>query len=181
MYYIPKKKPKAAGVLSVSLYGAATALYVLGEFISPRLMYQFAALVFAAAGIFFTSRYLLSEYKYVITDIERAGQEASFSIIKISGKRENAVANFDILSIYAMEKCRRNAEFEQKHGKVDKIYNYTSNLFSNDVYKLAIEFNGKKVLFSLEFSDEFAHELSIRLPMHVNDAEITGKGKNDNA
>lgn len=163
MYYTPKKQPKIAGILSVALYAAAATLYVLSEFFTPRLAYQLAALVLVALGLFFTSRYLLTDYKYVIRDIEQKDSEASFTIVKISGKREAIVANFDIISIYALEKCRKNSEFEEKHGKVTKIYNYTSNFASPDVYKLAINFNDMKVLFSVELCDEFAAEIKARM------------------
>ena len=163
MYYVPKKQPKIAGIISVVLYGVAAGLYVLSEFITPRLVYQLAALVAVAVGLFFTSRYLLTDYKYVIKDIEQKDSEASFTIVKLSGKREAIIANFDIISIYALEKCRKNSEFEEKHGKVTKIYNYTSNFASPDTYKLAINFNNMKVLFSVELSEEFAAELKARM------------------
>jgi len=172
MYYVPKKQPKIAGILSVALYGVAAALYVIGEFFTPRLLYQLFALVFVAVGLFFTSRYILTDYKYVIKDIDAKGEEASFSIVRLSGKREAIVANFDIISVYALEKCRKSSDFEAKHGKVTKIYNYTSNFASPDTYKLAINFNNMKVLFSVELSDEFAAELRARMVQTAdNDTE----------
>ena len=162
MYYMPKKAPKLAGIISACSYGVAAALYLLGEFFKPRLVYQLAALVFVALGLFFTARYILTDYKYVITDIERKGAEATFTIVKVSGKRETVVASFDLLDVYALEKCRKSSDFEKKHGKVDKIYNYTSNFSSPDTYKLAIKFNGTRVLLSVELSDEFAEEIRVR-------------------
>jgi hypothetical protein len=67
------------------------------------------------------------------------------------------MATFDMKDVYAFEKCRSTKTFEKQHGKVNKVFNYVSNFLSNDVYKLAISFNGMNVLFSIELSDEFAH------------------------
>ena len=164
MYYKPKKQPKKAGISSVLLYGAAALLYVTGEFISPRLVYQAAALVCVAVALFITGRYLLTDYKYVLKDIDQRGAEVTFSIIKINGQREVAMANFKMLSAFALEKCKRLATFEAIHGKADKYYNYCTNLSSDDAYKLGIDFNGMKVVFSIELSDEMAQRIRDCIP-----------------
>lgn len=165
MYYNPKKQPKKAGISSVLLYGAAALLYVAGEFIRPRLVYQAAALVCVAAALFITGRYLLTDYKYVLKDIDQKGGEVTFSIIKINGSREAVMANFKMLSAFALEKCKRLSTFEAIHGKADKYYNYCSNLSSDDAYKLGIDFNGMKVVFSIELSEEMAARIRDCIPL----------------
>ncbi len=163
MLYHPKKQPKKAALISVLLYAGAAVLFIISGFFAPRLAYQLGALVFISIGIFITSRYILTDYKYVIKDIERTGDEVKFSIIKVNGSREAVMANFDLLSAYALEKCKKISQFEKKHGKVNKFYGYTSNFSSPDTYMLAIEFNGLKVLFGIELSKDFAYELKSRL------------------
>ena len=163
MFYIPPKKPRAACVTGVLMFGAAAILYFLGEFLYPRVIYQLCALILVTMAIFIASKFLLSDYKYVISDIESHGGEVTFVIVKISGKRENVMANFDIKDIYAMEKCKKVSAFEKLHGKVDKVYNYVSNFMADDVYMLAIEFNSAQVLFSIELSDKFAEEIKARM------------------
>ena len=177
MYYVPKKAPRNAAVISVSLFGGAAALYLVGEFFSPRLFFQLIALILAAVGIYLTSRYILTDYKYVLKDIDGPYQEISFTIVKVNGKREAIMANFELNDVYALEKCRKTSAFEQKHGKVNKVYNYCSNLLSPDVYKLALKFNGMNVLFSVELSEEFAREISVRLPSlpKQNDGEASSE------
>jgi len=157
MIYYPKKQPKKAATVSLIYIACATALYMLGDLFAPRMVFQMLALVFIALTIYTVSRYLLTDYKYVLTDAERIGEEAKLSVVRVTGKRENVMATFDMKDVYAFEKGRSTKDFEKKHGKVNKVFNYVSNFLSPDVYKLAISFNGMNVLFSIELSDEFAH------------------------
>ena len=164
MIFSPKKTPKKAAVITVLLYVASAGALLCSRFLAPRLPYQLIALVCAAIAIYLTSRYLLTDYKYAIKDAERASDKIAFSIIKVNGKRENVMANFDLISVYAFEKCAKVSAFEKKYGKVDKFYNYTSNLGSPLKYMLAMEFNGMKVLFVIEADEEFAREITARIP-----------------
>ena len=118
---------------------------------------------------------MLTDYKYVITDIERPGDEVKFTIVKINGKREAIMANFNLIDAYALEKCKKISHFEKKHGKVDKFYGYTSNLSSPDTYMLAINFNQMKVLFGIELSPDFASEIRSRLVITEDNGETNGK------
>jgi hypothetical protein len=174
MFYIPKKTPRAAALISAASYALGAALFIAAEFLKPRLGYQLLALVFAAVGIFFTARYILTDYKYVLTEVDRKGAEANFSVIKLSGRRETPVASFDVRDIYAIEKCSKNSDFEAKHGKVNKIYSYVSNFASKDVYKVAVEFNGMKVLLSVELSEDFAEAIGLLLRVKNDKNEENG-------
>lgn len=171
MFYIPPKKPRAACVTGALLFGAAAILYFLGEFSYPRMIYQLSALILVTMAIFIASKFLLTDYKYVISDIESAGSEVTFVIVKVAGKRENVMAKFDIKDVYAIEKCKKVGAFEKAHGKVAKVFNYVSNFMSDDVYMLAIEFNGSRVLFSLELSDKFADEIRARMVPREDQAD----------
>ena len=175
MLYYPKKQPKKAALISVLLYGGAAALFIVSGFLAPRLAYQLIALVLVSIGLFLTSRYILTDYKYVIKDIERTGDEVKLSIIKVNGKREAVMASFKLLDAYALEKCKKISQFEKKHGKVDKFYGYTSNLSSPDTYMLAINFNQMKVLFGIELSPDFASELRSRLVINEDNSKTNGK------
>lgn len=163
MIFAPKKQPKKAAVLAVILYVAAAGLYLLGEIFTPRLAYQLSALVIVAIAIFITSRFLLTDYKYVIKDAERATDKISFTIVKINGSREAIMANFDFISIFALEKCKKISQFEKKHGKVNKFYNYCSNFSSPDTHMMGIEFNKMKVLFAIEADEKFVREITCRM------------------
>jgi hypothetical protein len=141
----------------------AAMMFLISNFLTPRLAYQLLGAILASVGIFFATRYMLTDYKYVITDIERPGDEVKFTIVKINGKREAIMANFNLIDAYAIEKCKKISQFEKKHGKVNKFYGYTSNFSSPDTYMLAINFNQMKVLFAIELNDSFAAELKNRL------------------
>ncbi len=160
MIYIPKKTPRKALIVTISSLVAALVLYVIGEIVGKyKMLFGLPALVLISVGLMILSRYLLCDHKYVITDIESRGEETGFSIIKISGKREVPLAHFDVISIYALERHMSTKKFEAEHGKVDKIYNYCSNLRPIDNCLLAIEFNGKKILFIIEADDSFFNEI----------------------
>jgi hypothetical protein len=156
MIYVPKKKPKKATLTTVFSLVIAIVLYVAGELVGVyKMLFGLPALILISLGIMVLSRYILCDHKYVLTGIDSRGAESGFSIIKVSGNREVSLAHFDVISIYALEHRMGAKAFEEKHGKVDKIYNYCSNLRPTDICSLAIEFNGKKVLFLIETDDNF--------------------------
>lgn len=163
--YIPIKKPKKATYVSAVSLVVAITLYTVGELAPvPKMPFQLVALGLIAFGVMLIARYLLTDYKYVITDSDRAGKEPSFSIVKMSGKRETPVATFDFVSVYQCDRCKKTSEFEKKYGKVDKVFNYCTNYRADDRYALAIEFNGMKVLIFIEADVIFERELVVRSP-----------------
>ena len=163
MMYIPVKKPKKATYVSAVSLVIAVALYTVGELLPiPKMPFQLAALGLIAFGIFLIARYLLTDYKYVITDSERADKDPSFTIVKISGKRETAVATFDFTSVYKCCRCKKTSEFEKENGRVDKVFNYCTNYRAEDRYAVAIEFNGMKVLIFIEADIIFEREIAGR-------------------
>lgn len=163
MIYIPIKKPKKAAYTAAGSLILATALYTAGEFVSlAKMPFQLAALLLLAFGIMLIGRYLLTDYKYVISDENALENGGSFSIVKMSGKRETPVATFDISSVYAVCRCKRTSEFEKRFGRVDKVFNYCTNYRADDRYALAIEFNGKKMLIFIEADLLFEREISLR-------------------
>lgn len=165
MIYIPIKKPKKATYVSSATLIIAIMLYTVGELAPvPKMPFVLGALVLLAYGVMLISRYLLTDYKYVITDSDRMDKEPSFSIIKISGKRETPVATFDFVSVYRCDRCKSTSEFEKKHGKVDKVFNYCTNYRADDRYAVAIEFNGMKVLIFIEADIIFEREIILRSP-----------------
>lgn len=156
MTYIPKKKPKKAAITTTLTLVIAIVLYAAGEIIGKyKMLFGLPALILISLGLMILARYLLCDHKYVLSGIENKGAESGFSIIKVSGNREVALAHFDVISIYAIERKMNAKEFEAKHGTVDKIYNYCSNFRPADNCLLAIEFNGKKVLFLIEADENF--------------------------
>ncbi len=169
MIYYPKKQPKRATAISLFLYIGAIALFIISSFFTPTMPYQLIALVLVSIGLFLTSRYILTDYKYIIKDAERSTDKIGFSIVKVNGKREAVMANFDLLDVYAFEKCKKISVFEKKHGKVNKFYGYVSNLSSPDTYMLALKFNGMKIILAIECSEDFAKEIKARIPQNAQD------------
>lgn len=167
MIFKPQKQPKKAGTVAVILYATAAGLFLISQFLKPPFPYQLMALIIISIALFITSRYILTDYKYVIRDAERASDKVSFTIVKINGSREAIMANFDLISVYAFEKCKKISDFEKKYGKVNKFYGYTSNFSSPDTYMMGIEFNQMKVLFAIEADENFAREIMARTVLNA--------------
>ena len=164
MTYYPMKAPRNAAIFTLVCFVLTAGLYTLGQLgFGFRMVFQLAALITLSVGIMMASRYVLTDYKYVISDIDRRDGSMSFSIVRVNGKREVEVAHFDMTSIYAYGRARSLGEFEREHGRVDKVYNYTSNYRSGEQYRIAINFNQKKILFVIDSSDAFASEIEKRL------------------
>ena len=164
MIYYPVKKPRNAVIFTLICFVLTAGLYTLGQLgFGYRMIFQLAALISLSVGIMMVSRYVLTDYKYVISDIDRRDGSMSFSIIRVAGKREVEMGHFDMTSIYACGRERSLGEFEHEHGKVDKVYNYTSNYRSGEQYRMAIEFNQKKIMFLIDASQSFEAEIDKRL------------------
>ncbi len=156
MVYYPKKQPKKATLLTLATIIGASLLYVVGDLgIGYRAVFQISALLLFAVGIMIMSRYILTDYKYAISEATEADGSLYFIIMKINGQRSVEMAKFDISEIYACKRGRSLKDFEAEYGNVDKVFNYTSNFCPEDEIQIAITFNNKKVLFRIEGEDEF--------------------------
>ena len=168
MTYYPIKKPRRAAVFTLVCFVLTAGLYTLGQLgLGFRMLFQLAALITLSIGIMMVSRYMLTDYKYVISDIDRRDGSMSFSIVRVTGKREVEMGHFDMTSIYACGRERSLGDFEREHGKVDKVYNYTSNYRSGERYRMAIEFNQKKIMFLIDASQAFEAEIEKRIHPEV--------------
>ncbi len=165
MIYYPKKQPKKATIATLSTVIGASALYVVGDLgIGYRAVFQLSALLLFAVGIMLMSRYILTDHKYRISDPDENDGTTYFIIMKVNGQRSVEMAKFDMAEIYACERLRTVKEFEEKNGKVDKVFNYTSNLSPENEIQLAITFNQKKVLFRIEGEDDLLTLIVSKLP-----------------
>ncbi len=159
MIFYPQKQPKNASVATLlTILGAAT-LYFLGDIgIGYRFVFQMSALLLFAVGIFLMTRYILTDYKYIITDLNEHG-ERYFIIVKVNGKRNFEMAKFDVSELYAYKRTHSVKEFEAENGKADKIFNYLTNFRAPTEMMIAITFNGKKILFRIDAEQELETEI----------------------
>lgn len=163
MTYHPKNDNRKAIAVTAVCFVLSIILYTLGQLgLGLRMPLQLCALILLSCGIMLASRYLLSEYKYTISDISYKNGTMDLSIIRISGKREVEMAHFDIASIYAIGRERSLSEFEKAHGRVNKVFNYISNYGTKNSLRFAISFNGQKVMFVIEADADFEKELRAR-------------------
>lgn len=169
MIFQPKKDTKIASVTTVLIYAAGGTMYFIGEFVSSfRMFFQFSALALIAFGIYLMSRYLLTDHRYVISDIERRGDEVTFSVVRVTGRRENVMASFDFDDVYAFEQISLK-EFEKKHGKVNKVFNYCQNFRPESPYRMGINFNGMKIVLVIEADETLAYEIKARCRQATED------------
>ncbi len=159
MIFYPKKQPKNATLITLATIISAALLYFLGDIgIGYRAVFQISALFLLAVGIMIMSRYILTDYKYIITDKNEFG-ERYFIIVKVNGKRDFEMAKFDISEIYAYKRGHSVKNFESENGKVDKIFNYLTNFRSSNEMHIAITFNEKKILFRIDAEEELEKQL----------------------
>ncbi len=159
MIFYPQKHPQNAAFITIGTIILAGVLYFIGDLgFGYRAAFQMTALLALAVGILILSRYILTDYKYIITAPNQDGTRY-FMIVKVSGKREFEMAKFDISELYAYKRCRSVKEFESENGDVDKIFNYLTNFRSPNEFQLAITFNGKKVLFRIDAEPELEAEI----------------------
>ncbi len=160
MIYYPKKQPKTATLWTVAAIFSAALFYTLGELgIGYRAVFQCSALLLFAVAILLMSRYLLTDYKYVISDASSASDNVKFVIIKVSGKREVEMAKYDMTEIYAAGRFGSVKAFEAAHGNVNKYFNYCTNLAPKNSFFMAMTFNGMKILFRIECDAAFEKEI----------------------
>ena len=156
---IKRKLPVTVCALSFALGAVLIILSILE--IGWSLGEQVAALVMFVIGIEITTRYLMTEYTYKLGG---DGDSPELAVIKRGGTREMAVCNIGFDTVVCVERRGKLRDFERKYGRMDARYNYCANMRPRDAAVIHFEFNGKKVLLTLEADDTFFSLLEERVP-----------------
>ena len=89
MTYIPDKDGRARNIaLSFIVFGVV--LYGISNFISYGALFQVVAAVLLVAGVFTLVRYVLTDFVYIIDDLEDGNSD--LVIIKKQGKKAGGIS-----------------------------------------------------------------------------------------
>ena len=158
MTYIPDKDGRARNIaLSFVIFGVI--LYGISNFISYGALFQVVATVLLVAGVFMLVRYVLTDFVYIIDDLEDGNSDVV--IIKKQGKKEVKVCHMSLSLAAGIYKGRPK-------DKADAKYNYCQNI-NADTHVICFTDGGKSVQIVFEPGADFVRELSGRMSALTND------------
>ena len=173
MIYIPIKDKKKAIFSSAFYFIISILVYVFTTYVHNEILRPLgtvAYLLLFSIALMRLTRYVLTDYRYVISlgetktdidllsSIDEITNNAGFSVVKINGGRENVMAHISFKDIYAYERNLKLKDFEKKYGVVSKVYNFCTNFKPDNYFSFATEFNGKKIMFVVEFSEDYENK-----------------------
>ncbi len=152
MSFIPKKNGKASK-LAILFIATGIALFIFSGILPYIWFFQLAAVALTVAGIQFLVRFVLSDFKYVIDDLDDGTSD--FIVYKIQGKNKIKVCH---ISLFSAEEILNG----QKCPSADRRYNYVQNL---DGEKSSIVFldGDKKIEIIIEADSAFLNAINIRM------------------
>ena len=175
--HIPKKEIKNAAIFSgICIFSAAaliTASMFVSNFAVVRLVYRLSAVVFATAAIQITSRFILSDYIYIL-------DKTNFIIVKVNGAKSAQVCNISLeTSISVFEKNKKFSEIEKQFDKFNKT-NFCQNMIPYKLYVYIFELNQKKSAVIFEPDRNFIAEMQKRMEYAKSDyAKYTENANSD--
>lgn len=153
MSFIPKKNGKASK-LSLLFMTAGIALFAFSSLFFHSLLFQLAAVVLSTAGIQFLVRFVLSDFKYVIDDLNDGNSD--FIVYKTQGRNKIKVCHISLSSAEEILTGKSTA------SAADRRYNYVQNIFCDQ--SSIFFFDGdKRIEIIIEADSAFLDALKIRL------------------
>lgn len=149
--YTPKRNIKKAAILAAFTFIIAIILFLsagLGHnlLLSPAIK-QLIAVIFAAAGIFITSKYLVMKYVYVLS--EREDGEFDFSVIQVSGSRKCTVALISLSNVEEIKKIEGKISPDEKK-KYAEFYSYCVDIAPENAHLLIAKDGGKQIAIKIQ-------------------------------
>ncbi len=117
MSFIPKKNGKAA-YLSLMFIITGVVLFAISGMLTYAWLFQLTAVALSVAGIQFLVRFVLSDFKYVIDDLDDGSSD--FIVYKTQGKNKIKVCHISLSSAEAIYS-------EKTKQRADRRYNYVQN------------------------------------------------------
>lgn len=152
MSFIPKKNGKAA-YLSLLFIITGIVLFALSGILSYAWLFQLAAVALFVAGIQILVRFVLSDFKYVIDDLDDGSSD--FIVYKTQGKNKIKVCHISLSfaeEIYS-GKCKSDA---------DRRYNYVQNTGTETV-SIIFHDGDKKIEIIIESDNAFTDAIKARM------------------
>lgn len=171
--YKPEIKKKNALYFTFTMF-TVTAICLMTGYagLSYSGLFQIVGLGALTAGIFVTSRYLLSTFRYY-ADYENG--ILSLGVEKTQGKKIITAACVALATVISVDKftsdhlCEK--KFESEYGKIKHKFNFCQNLFPRDKICVMLNFNNNPTVLYLEGDNSLIE--SIRALIGSAEAEIS--------
>ena len=158
--YTPKKEIKNAAVFSGVCFFAAAALLLISVFVRGkaefRVIYELSAVIFATVGVQVTTRFILSDYVYIL-------DKTDFIIYKINGRKSTQICNIplDTASGVTIKSPEKSKKSFRKAMAVRK--NFCQNMFPAKPCEYIFEYGGKTSAVTFDADENFIKEMQIRI------------------
>lgn len=118
MIYVPEKDGKAKK-LAFGFMLIGISLFCVGSTMSLKWIPQVVGLVMIVTGLQFLTRFVMSDFRYIIEDSDDGG--ADLLVFKKQGRSDVKVCH---VSLFYVTDVYRHSEKKQK---CDKVYSYVQN------------------------------------------------------
>ncbi len=161
--YTPVSKNKKALILTVVLFfGAAICLFA-SQSLPYRAVWQAAGLGCLVLAIQFTSRYLLTSFRYSLSPLDGLDEANDFTVERVQGSRVRVAANVSLYTHIALIPRMPTAELEKKYGRISRLFNFCPSLAPDGAWIYLFEFNGEQNAILFEPDGEFLRQLRLRI------------------
>jgi len=160
--YIPKQNKKYAVGLCALMYVIAAVSLLVGQVRTPRLLWQLIGIAALTVGIQFTTRYVLTEYRYILSDLALLHEANELKVEQVRGKNRKLVCSLSLDTRIALVKYTSMSALEAEYGRISRTFNFSPNISSDNRYAYVFEFNGATNLLLLDCDDEFVRQYKLR-------------------
>lgn len=152
MTYVPKRDNKAKRLALLSVI-TGFVLMLLSVLMPYSVAFQVLAFVLVIAAVFLLQRYVLCEYRYIISDMDDGS--ADLIVCKKQGKNDVKVCHLSLLNVTDA------AKYTGTPKKGSARYDYSQNLTDNK-YVISAFDGDREIEVMLECDEAFARLISER-------------------
>lgn len=153
MTYIPKRNNKAKNLSLLSII-TGFALMILSSAIPYSVVFQVLAFLFIIVGVFLLQRYVLCEYRYIISDKDDGSSD--LVVYKRQGKNDVKVCHLSLLNVTDIYKYGERSE------KGTARFAYNQNLTDNK-YVICVVDGERGIEVMIEPDEAFLARLRERI------------------
>lgn len=159
--YIPPKIIKNAAIAAGICSTVAALLLLMSILIGVGIykgLSQILCIVFATVAIQITTRYILSNYIFILDDI-------NFIIVRTFSKKSKQICNIKLNTAIEISKKISFKESEKKFGKLALYRTYCQNLWNgnDNEYTCIFEFDERIFAIKFDADDNFVNEMKLRI------------------
>jgi|GEM_PF-2947262 len=152
MSYTPLKNNRPPIVISVLLFlCAASSVIFFALNIGIVLILQLIIVITVTAAGFITARYGMSGYTYILERDLSLDRIQRLKVIKTFGMRRTTVCSIPLTTAVAVIPKVPMSEIRAKYGRINRRFNYNTNMFPEKSYYYIFDYNGDGKIDIIEF------------------------------